>query len=126
MPPNVEQPAYYIVSLKHTKASDKYISFWRKNNAGYAWPLSWAGDYSKDAILENPRYYNNGEDTISVPKPLALAISTPPTKGDIDNDAGPVVLNTMKNWNILLAATIVPPLSTPHPKCKGAPNTTKA
>lgn len=34
-----------IVSLKWTHKDDKWISFWRTNQAGYCWYQSWCGLY---------------------------------------------------------------------------------
>lgn len=36
---------YYIISLKHTRKTDKWITLWRPNNAGYCYAQSDAGIY---------------------------------------------------------------------------------
>lgn len=38
---------YYKLSVKRTDKKDKYITFWRANNAGYCWWLEWAGEYDE-------------------------------------------------------------------------------
>lgn len=36
---------YYILSLKHTRAKDKFFTLWRPNNAGYCYSTEKAGQY---------------------------------------------------------------------------------
>ena len=47
---------YYIISLKHTRKEDKYITLWRPTNSGYCYSQDQAGRYSE--IKEG---YHNGE-----------------------------------------------------------------
>jgi hypothetical protein len=110
----------YIVSLKHTNRDHAYITVWRPENAGYAWPLSWAGKYSEADVLAERGYYHRGDDTLAVPCVCldALAVPTPPKT--VDNDAGPVVLNTWANWKRILESALPDPLHRPKPQCKGA------
>src|SRR4051812_1646912 len=84
---------YYLVSTKHTKREDPYITFWRPNDAGYCWPLSWAGKYSRAEIQANRDYYIS-DNTFPVPCEVVDAIAGPPLPRLIDGDAGPVVDNT--------------------------------
>jgi hypothetical protein len=58
---------FYIFSLKHTNRKDPWITFWRPENKGYAWPLEWSGKYTASEIDGDPGYYNDGVDTIAVP-----------------------------------------------------------
>jgi hypothetical protein len=102
--------AYVIVSVAHTLKADLYITFWRPENKGYAWPLSWSGKYSEEEVLKNMEYYNDGWHTIAVPVDIAEKLALAPKKGMVDNDAGPVVLNTPANWDMLLHAAIRQPL----------------
>lgn len=111
---------FYIVSVKHTKRSDKYITVWRPNDAGYCWPLSWAGKYSEFDVLENLSYYNRGDDTIAVPCALLDSRSVAPEKGRVDNDAGPVVLNNKENWLKIMELCIRKPMNKPRPQYQGA------
>lgn len=95
---------FVIVSAKHTKPRDKYITFWRPDRKGYCWPLSWSGHYSAEeaaSIAEG----GNGE-TFSVPLNVALSISQPPSPGDVDGDAGPVVLKTKAMQRALRLAAV--------------------
>lgn len=103
--------ACFIASVAHTQKGHKYITFWRPDNAGYAWPLSWSGRYCSQQVLEEMTYYNDGIHTIAVPVEVVEKLAIPPEKGMVDNDAGPVVLNTRENWNALVQAVIRPPLN---------------
>lgn len=106
----------YIVSLKHTQRRHRYITFWRPENNGYAWPLSWAGKYSRETIEADFDYYNNGSDTIAVPCEFVDTLAIAPLKGMIDNDAGPVVLNTADYWRALMHMVIAEPKHQPKPE----------
>ncbi len=54
------QEQYYVVSLKHS--SGGILTFWREGNAGYTTDLQQAGLYPKSVILENLRYYHDGDN----------------------------------------------------------------
>ena len=111
---------FYIVSIKHTQREHAYITVWRPENAGYAWPLSWAGKYAEADVLASRNYYHRGDDTLAVPCALLDSIAVPPAKGTIDNDAGPVILNNRTNWKCILEFAMPNPLHQPHPEYKGA------
>jgi hypothetical protein len=100
---------FYVISLKHSQKRHRYITFWRHDDKGYAWPLSWAGRYGREHVMGQIDYYNNGCDSISVPVDIIDAMTVAPNKGDIDGDAGPVVLNTAENWRKIMDAVIQPP-----------------
>lgn len=114
---------FYVISVKHTQREHAYITVWRPKAKGYAWPLSWAGKYSADEINTNLDYYHRGDDSLAVPCLLLDDLAVPPTKGAIDNDAGPVVLNNKANWQKILGwiSTFEPrPAHFPQPQYKGA------
>lgn len=100
---------FFIASPKHTLGMrhHKYITFWRPDDRGYAWPLSWSGRYSADAVNDPKRYYSDGVDTLAVPCAVVESIAVAPKKGDIDNDAGPVVMNTKENWAYLRQHAVI-------------------
>lgn len=102
----------YILNLSHAKHGDRYISLWRPECKGYAWPLPWAGRYPEDLVRGEPDYYNSG-DNIAVPSTVVEALAAEPRRGDVDGDVGPVVLASRENWKVLLAAAIAPPT---HPQ----------
>jgi hypothetical protein len=100
---------FYIVSLKHSHKRHRYITFWRPDDKGYCWALEWAGRYERDNVMAHLGYYNDGCGNIAVPCDVVDVLTVAPTPGDIDGDAGPVVLNTPANWRKLMAAVIQPP-----------------
>jgi hypothetical protein len=103
-----EATLYYLVSLKHTERRHRYITFWRPNRSGYAWPLSWAGTYSaREALLQCDDH--PGAVTFAVPVEAAWALSEDPSPRDIDGNAGPVVRNTAANKRALKAAKLTTP-----------------
>lgn len=106
-----ETPQYYIVNLSHLHREHRYVTFWRDNDSGYAWPLSWAGRYSESQVREHLDYYNSGGN-IAVPCAVVDAMAVDPRPGDIDNNAGPVVLSNRTNWGVLQKHQIAPP---PYP-----------
>lgn len=110
---------FYVVSVGHTKREDRYITFWRADDAGYSYPLSWSGKYERERIAGNLGYYNDGDRNIAVPCRVVDPLAVPPEPGRIDNDAGPVVVNNAANWLRLLAATIEKPKHPPKPKHRG-------
>ena len=85
-----------------------YITFWRPNNANYAYPLVWAGDYTESQVIEGGSYYTTVEGValirFAVEREVAEAMSTAPHPGHIDGDTGPVVLNNAENRRKLRAA----------------------
>jgi len=110
----------YIVSVKHTNREHAYITVWRPDDKGYAWPLSWAGKYREADVLAQRDYYHRGDDTLAVPCELLDALAVPPTKGTVDNDAGPVVLNNRTNWKCILEFALPEPMHHPQPQYPGA------
>lgn len=108
---------FYILSLKHTRADADYITVWRKENNGYAWPLSWAGQYTGREVYAELDYYHNGRDTLAIPCEALDAIAVPPKPGTVDNDAGPVVLQNAENWQRILVNCWQPcePIYPPSP-----------
>jgi hypothetical protein len=116
----------YIVNLSHLRRDQPYVTVWRPDHRGYAWPLSWAGRYSEEAVRATPDYYNCGDSNIAVPCGILDQLAVPPKPGAIDNDAGPVVLSTAENWRQLIANVIAPTKYVPQPEYRGAPRRRKA
>lgn len=111
---------FYIVSVMHTLRRDRYITVWRPNDSGYAYPLSWAGKYSESNVRENLSYYNSGCSNVAVPCHVLDYLAIPPMPGVIDNDAGPVVPNSAESWRRILANLIAEPAHAPRPEYRGA------
>lgn len=111
---------YYVVSVKHTRRDQDYITVWRPDDKGYAWPLSWAGKYTEAQINDGLDYYHNGFDSFAIPCGAMDALAVPPQPGAIDNNAGPVVLNTRLNWKCLIESAKPGAREKPEPQYKGA------
>jgi hypothetical protein len=111
---------YFICSVKHTKRKDRYIVFWRPENAGYAFPLSWSGRYSEELVLSNFSYYNGGDSSIAIRCDVVERLAVPPAPRMIDNDAGPVVLNNHENWAVLIEGVTHEPLRPVVPEFRGS------
>lgn len=106
-----EEP-FVICDLRKEWSWRPYVTFWRPNNANYAYPLSWSGDYSKETVDKNAGYYTEKDGRsylrFAVPRAVAEALSEPPRPGDIDGDVGPVVLNNEANRRALRKAAYIP------------------
>ena len=49
---------FYIVDVRPDWVGNPYVTVWRPENAGYAYPLSWAGKYTQEVIDGEPSYYH--------------------------------------------------------------------
>lgn len=100
----------YIVSLheRDLERRHRYITVWRPDCCGYAFPLSWAGKYTRDDVRQRHSYLNNGEETIAVPCAVLDELAEPPAPRMIDGDAGPVVRKSAKNLRLIRAARWLP------------------
>lgn len=76
---------YYILSLAHTKCSDRVLTFWAPDDCGYAFRLEWAGRYTAERVAANPAYYDNGVNTLAVPCEAVEALAVP--VGDVESRA---------------------------------------
>jgi hypothetical protein len=111
----------FVISVHHTLREHRYITVWRPDDRGYAYPLSWAGRYPRERIMQHlDGYYNDGCRNVSVSCEVLEQLAVDPRKGDIDGDVGPVVLNTRDNWKIILANLVATPPHKPEPTYKGA------
>lgn len=106
---------YVIVDLRSAWARKPFVSFWRSDFSGYAYPLSWAGDYNRTTVIEKGSYLTRrrysaatDKDTgkwecFAVLRSVAEAIGIEPLPGQIDGNAGPVVVNNKQNRDYLIA-----------------------
>ena len=106
---------YVIVDLRREWARQRFLTFWRPNFAGYAYPLSWAGDYTRATVIEKDEYltrrrysvatgkYTGKWERFAVLRSVAEAIAIAPPLGQIDGNAGPVVVNNKQNRDYLIA-----------------------
>ena len=107
--------AFYIVDVRADFRGNPYITLWRPKDAGYAYPLPWAGAYSRETIDANPGYYHKHRygtapafDRFPVPCDVVQRFSTDPAPGRIDGNAGPVIPNTAAVRAALRRARYVP------------------
>jgi hypothetical protein len=104
-----QQHGFYICDLRLDWKRHKYVTFWRPNNANYAWPLEWSGIYDRATIEEHGSYYYGAWDSERerFPVPIALArhLATPTI---IDGKAVVCVKNSKRNRELLRASRYVP------------------
>jgi hypothetical protein len=55
---------YIIISMTHS--SKEVICFWRADDSGYTENPWGAGIYTEEQVKANPKYYNNGYETVAV------------------------------------------------------------
>ena len=120
--PAREAAEFFVVNLSHGNREHHYITFWRPDDKGYAFPLSWSGRYERARILESLDYYNGGEN-IAVPCEIVEQLAIAPAPGMIDGDAGPVVPNRKEFWDVLLANKIAGTRYKPKPLYRRARRT---
>ena len=106
---------FFIVDLRPEWNSNPYVTLWRPDDAGYAYPLPWAGRYSKEQVDEGGSYYYGSKDhrtridRFPVPCEVAERLSTAkPAAHVIDGDVGPVLPNTDEIKKALKAARYRP------------------
>ncbi|MFC3180469.1 hypothetical protein [Cypionkella sinensis] len=106
-----EHQQYLICDIRSEFKKNPFITFWRPDDAGYCYPLTWAGNYAPQSIEANWNYYNAHDEgrsiRFAVLRSVAekLAVTTPPRM--ISGDAGPVVLNKHALRRKLLKAAYV-------------------
>jgi hypothetical protein len=109
---------FYIVSVKHTKREDKYITLWRPDDKGYCYRTEFAGKYSAERITAHLSYYHTGYD-VAVPCEVLDAIAMQSEPGYLDVP-GLVVANKKGTWFDILYAPLWPLPREPQPQYKGA------
>ncbi len=101
---------FYIVDLRPAWKRERYITFWRSNNAGYAWPLCWAGSYSANQVNRGGGYYaqrrGRSLTRFAVPCAKVMRLAEEPEPGRLEGGVGPVVVNNISNRRKLRAAAI--------------------
>lgn len=104
---------HVIVSLKHTRPWDPYITLWQVNNKGFTFECDLAGRYGGNQVATHARYYNDDVDNLAVPD-----ISLNPLWVDADaatlGHVGRVLPNTPEVWRQIKANRANPtPLRAP-------------
>lgn len=106
----MSEQLYYICDLRSVWLYKPYVSFWRPDDAGYCYPLSWAGKYRMERIASQRYYYweRNTKSWLRFPIPCEAVdqIAVAPKPKTIDGDAGPVVWMN-KNTRATLRASML-------------------
>ncbi len=92
---------FLICDLRPEWSWRPYVTFWRPNNANYAYPLAWSGDYTAEQVMKGGSYYTTVEGGVLIRFPVLRSLVEPmavaPERGQIDGDTGPVVRQTPEN-----------------------------
>ncbi len=95
---------YYICDLREVWRKQRYVTFWRPNNANYAWAIEWSGIYDLPTVNAKGDYYlQPAGDRERFPVPVAMArlLARPAV---IDGKQVTAVRNTQRNREWLRAA----------------------
>lgn len=114
-PAQSAEDEFYIVDVRDEFKGNPYITLWRPNNAGYAYPTAWAGRYTREQIDAEPGYYHKKRyghkrtlDRYPVPCSVVENLAVAPARGLIDGDAGLVLPNDSAIRSALRKARYVP------------------
>ena len=106
---------FFIVDLRPEWNKNPYVTFWRPEDAGYCYPLPWAGKYTRARVEEGGSYYTARAWT-SPKGPGRLftrfavrcsdieSLGGPPDtegRGRVDGNTGPVLRNSGAMRNAL-------------------------
>lgn len=104
---------FYICDMRQKWKIKPYVTFWRPNNAGYAYPLPWAGKYEIAFLLEDPDYYwvqgTKGYDRFPILCRVVENFGVQPAPGMVDGNVGPVIPNSKEVLAALRLAAMAPP-----------------
>lgn len=113
---------FYIIDTRPEWRKHRYITLWRPNDAGYCWPLPWAGKYDLKNVAAGGGYYAaqvyEGEEWIRFPvacEAVEALATEQPRPGDIDGDIGPILRNLAPIRAKLLKAACLPASATASP-----------
>lgn len=84
---------YYIVSLTHTIPTDKYITLWGPNNAGYHFSKQLSGLY-----LEPEKGYHDSEGNMPITAELADSLFQ---RVDYFGEIKDMIPNNARSWQAL-------------------------
>lgn len=92
---------FYIVDVRQEWRGNPYLTLWRPDNAGYAYPTAWAGQYTREQIEGQGTYYwrprygaKLAMDRFPVPCWFVDGIGIQPRDGIVDGNTGLVIPNT--------------------------------
>jgi hypothetical protein len=102
---------YYICDMRPEWLTKPYVSFWRPDDAGYAYPLSWAGKYTLERIRDQTDYYYCRNTRSFTRFPILCSkverFASAPAPKTVDGDAGPV-LYMSKTMRAALRSAMLP------------------
>jgi hypothetical protein len=103
LPPStcVGEREYLIMSVKHTRPGDRWITFWRPNDAGYAYRMDWCGRYPEATVRAHSGYYDSIGNTFAVPADYVLPRAIESSDG---SGRGLRVPNTPRMWRKMVRA----------------------
>lgn len=121
----MSEPRFFIVDLRAEWTRKPYITLWRPDYCGYAYPLPWAGRYTAKDIAEkgsylNQRRYVSGKGHVGPWERFGVAceeierLATGPDligRGRIDGNTGPVVRNSADMRDHLRSVRHIPRLA---------------
>lgn len=125
-PEKAAEREFYVISVKHTQRSCRYITVWGPDNRGYRQRLQKAGRYAESTIRAHlDHYYNTGHSSIAVPCDVVDGLASDGDPRDfVGADPGPavprVLLNIRAVWHALLLNVIEPPPYKAEPQFPGA------
>ena len=90
---------YFVVSLKHTRPTDRLLTLWGPDRGGYEWPLSWAGRYGAEEAF----YLHDGTDDFAVPCSLLEPFTVASKPGEIDGGPHFCIPNTKAVRAVIVA-----------------------
>lgn len=99
---------FYVADFRSEWSRKPCVTFWRPEDAGYAYPLPWSGRYTRCEIVPGYHDRRDGRRLIRFAVPCAVvdALGAEPPAGLIDGNCGPVVLNTAANRQALRNARL--------------------
>lgn len=107
---------YFILSLKWTRKKNRelgldrdepYVTFWRKDNAGYAWAVCEFGRYTGVQVGAELDYYDDGVNTLAIPCDVVLSMAVEGSDKLMDKRADMrVIPHTKKVMEALKAASL--------------------
>jgi hypothetical protein len=115
----MSEQLYYVVSVKHTKREDPYLTLWNPDDNGYCHRACIAGKYAESHVAAHLDYYHTGHSDIAVKCEVidAMLVMSPP--GYLDTP-GLVAPNSKAMWFDILYAPKWPTKNAPQPQYKGA------
>lgn len=92
---------YLIMSGKHTRKGDRWITFWRAGDCGYAHRMDWCGRYGEAQVAGHASYYDNRCSTFAIPAGFVLARAI---EGWDESGTAWRVPNTQNMWRKMVRA----------------------